>query len=339
MRTLKISSIVDTFSKVLLANISRYKCPLSVTYIVTYKCNLRCKYCSVWRDDEPEMGTDQALSMIDQFAKMGTKRVSFNGGEALLRDDLGTMIEHCAEMGLITSLFSNGSLVKSKINSLKRLNLLMVSLDGPPEVHNDKRGTNSYEGAIEAIKAAKDAGLCVWTNTVLTADNLQYIDFILEKAEELGARTIFQPVLYYPHSASEEVIKGLSSSPGAYEKAINKLIERKQAGAPIVHSVSYFKYITKPSWKLRPRRCWAAKLYCAVTPSGRVAPCYPIYKQQDWPNGLKMGFEKAFASIPNFSCQGCWCFTVESDFFYSFNPEVMYNYYKEFHNSNGMFKN
>jgi MoaA/NifB/PqqE/SkfB family radical SAM enzyme len=272
--------------------------------------------------------------MIDQFASMGTTRISFGGGEALLRDDLGTMIDYSAEKGLITTFCSNGVLVKSKIDSLKKLDLLMISLDGPPEIHNKRRGATSYEEAITAIKAAKEAGIEVWTITVLTADNLQCIDFILEKAEELGVRTIFQPVVHYLHSAKMEVIESIVPPTEAYKKAINKLMERKRAGAPIVPSLSYFRYIARPYWKLNPRLCWATRLHCAVTPSGEVAPCHPVCNQRKWPSGLELGFKRAFESIPKFTCEGCWCFAVEGDFLYSFNLEVIYNIFNEFRSKN-----
>lgn len=303
--------------------------PVSVTFIITYRCNFKCRYCNVYNCQEQEMTTQEIFSMIEQLAKLGMRRLGINGGEPLLREDIGEIIRFAKDKGLFVTLFTNGSLVSKNIDKIKGLDVLLMSLDGPGHIHDAQRFPGSFDKVIEAIKIAKDAGLNIWTNTVITQNNLDYIDFILENAKRFKIKTTYQPVLYYPHSSEEERIRGLSPEMIKYNSVIDKLIQEKKRGGPIVHSLSYLNYIKNPDWKQNKRHCWAGRIYCAITPSGNISPCYPIFKDQQWPNGLKLGFAHALNKIGKFSCRGCFCILVENDFFFSLKPEVIYNTLRE----------
>lgn len=312
-------------SRVAMAHVLRKRYPLSVTFICTYRCNFTCEYCDVWRYRDEELSTVEALSMIDEFASAGLRRFSFNGGEPLLRGDLGELIARCREKGVFTTMFTNGTLVEANIKKLKPLDILVVSLDGPKEVHERQRMANTYERVIGGIKAAKKAGLNVWTNTVITRDNIGHLPWLVEEAKRLGVRMIFQPVLHYSHSSDKSRINGISSGYDEYKGLISKLKDLKRKGAPIVHSLEYLEYIKVPVWSINKRKCWAGRLYCAVTPRGEVAPCYPVFNSREWPSGLKLGFLNAFEQIGAFTCNGCYCALVESDFLYSLRPSAVFN--------------
>lgn len=315
-------------SKVATANLLGHRYPLSVTFISTYRCNFTCDYCDVWRFRDGEMTTDEALSMIDEFASMGMRRFSFNGGEPLLRPDIGELVSRCRSKGVFTTMFSNGSLVARNVEKLKDLDILVISLDGPKEVHDSQRMKGSHAGVLEGIRAAKGAGINVWTNTVITRENLDYLPEMVEGAKGLGVKMIFQPVLRYSHSSDASRIKGLASDDSEYMETIEKLKALKRKGAPIVHSLDYLDHIKVPVWKVNKRKCWAGKLYCAVTPTGDVSPCYPVFNSRRWPNGLAMGFGKAFHEIGRFGCDGCYCALAESDFLYSFRVGAVLNLMK-----------
>lgn len=321
----KIIENAGFVSRIAAANLLGKRYPLSVTFISTYRCNFTCDYCDVWRFKENEMTTNEVVSMIDEFKSLGMKRFSFNGGEPLLRDDLGELISHCRKLGVFTTMFSNGSLVAKNTGKLKDLDILVISLDGPAEVHDRQRMANTHARVIEGIKAAKAAGITVWTNTVITRDNLDCLPDLVEDAGTLGVKMIFQPVLNYSHSSEKNRITGLSSEGRKYRDAIDRLKRLKKKGAPIVHSIEYLDYIKVPVWAVNKRKCWAARLYCAVTPTGDVAPCYPIFNSRKWPNGLEKGFGSAFMELDRFSCNGCYCALVESDFLYSFRIGAVLN--------------
>lgn len=303
--------------------------PLSVTFLITYRCNFQCDYCDVFNCNEKEMTTKEIFAMIDELVTLGMRRFGINGGEPLLREDIDEIISYAKNKNLFVTLFTNGSLVSKNINKLKRLNILLISLDGPRDIHDAQRFNGSFDKVIEAIEVARSVGLKIWTNTVITRHNLESIDFILDNARRYKIKTTYQPVLYYPHSSEKEKIKNLFPDITKYNLLIDRLIQEKKRGAPIVHSVDYLNYIRNPDWRYNKRQCWAARCYCAITPSGNVSPCYPIFRDRPWPNGVELGFKEALNRIDQFSCSGCYCILAENDFFFSLRPEVIYNTFKE----------
>ncbi len=316
---------MSTLGRVLLAKFQRKRFPISVTFIITYRCNFRCDYCNVFNCEEEEMNTGAIFAMIDELCAMGMRRFGINGGEPLLREDIAEIIDYARDKGLFVTLFTNGSLVAQRIDRIRNLNVLLMSLDGPKDIHDAQRFSGSFDKVIESLVAARRAGLNVWTNTVITRHNLDCLDFILDNARRFGIKTTYQPVLYYPHSSEEREIKDLLPDSLSYRKYIDRLIREKRKGGPILHSLSYLEYIKNPDWRTNQRLCWAGRLYCAITPSGNVAPCYPIFRDRLWPNGVKLGFSNALNKLGSFSCNGCYCILVENDFTFSLKPEVVYN--------------
>lgn len=312
-------------AKVLKANLANRRYPVSVTFITTYRCNYECDYCDVWRMKEPEMTTAEVFSMIDEFTALGMRRLSFNGGEPLIRPDIGALVDYSKEKGVFTTMFTNGSLVKRNAGRIKNLDILVVSLDGTREVHERQRKGSDFEAVIQGIKAAKESGINVWTNTVITRDTASSLDALVGIASGLGVKMMFQPVLNYAHSSEAGAIDSLKAGLDEYRTVVKRIKALKREGAPIMHSDEYLDHIMTPVWSMNRRRCWAGRLYCAVTPSGRVAPCYPLFNSKPWPNGKELGFGNAFGSIGGFSCEGCYCALIESDFLYSLRPGPVLN--------------
>ena len=64
---------------ILAAHVYNKRTPLSVSFRVTFRCNLTCPYCQVWKSAkaDQELTTDQYLNIIDELAKLGTQIVSF----------------------------------------------------------------------------------------------------------------------------------------------------------------------------------------------------------------------------------------------------------------------
>ena len=135
----EIAGNVNSLNKMLQARVLGKKFPLSVTFIITYRCNFSCRYCKIFRFKEEEMRTGQIISMIDQLISSGMRRFSINGGEPLLREDIGEIIGYAKRKGLLVTVFTNGYLVSEKIDALRELDIMLISLDGPREVHDAQR--------------------------------------------------------------------------------------------------------------------------------------------------------------------------------------------------------
>ncbi len=137
-------------ARVARAMITKKRVPLVGGWNLTYRCNLRCSYCSAWRDKTPEMTTREALATIAQLSDLGCRFVGFAGGETLMREDAGTIVDACADAGMKVSIQSNGVLFPEKVDSLGRVSEMQFSLDGPPEVNDPIRGEGVHDAVVRA---------------------------------------------------------------------------------------------------------------------------------------------------------------------------------------------
>lgn len=306
--------------------------PFSVSFVITHKCNFRCKYCSSFNQKEEELSTREIKQMLSELKKAGLFRLGITGGEPLLRKDIGEILEYAKRIGIQTTLVTNGFLVSKNISLLKHLNLLIVSLEGPKEIHDKIRGKGTFEKAIEAIKLAKEKNSDVWIETVLTKGSAEKLDFLIQLSEELNCKILFQPVFNYPLAADKTFIDQLSPDKEEYLQLIDNLINFKKKGKKIVGSYSYFNWI-KQNWpnQVYPR-CKAGKLFASISPSGKVAPCHFLLNAKDWPNGTEVGFAEAFKQLRDNACKGCFCNSyIETNLLFSkktIEPKI--NFVREF---------
>lgn len=318
---------LKTFGKIFLSKFTGKKFLLSTSFIVTNRCNCRCNYCNSYNIHTEEMETHEIFQMIDEFSMMGIKRIGFTGGEPLLREDMGSIISYGHKKGITTTLFSNGVLVPRKIHDLNHLDLLLLSLDGPPHVHDSLRGTEgAFDHVLSAINAAQRVRLPVWINAVITKDNVNQLPFLIDFAVKNQVKVMFMPVFNYTLTAKQDTIDKLSADEKSFKMAIHGLIAYKKQGAPIVNSMSYFQYILE-NWPDSNRlQCKAGFNFCAVGPNGMVYPCHYLIGSDCGVDGRTIGFKKAFESLKIPRCKGCFGNAyVDLNLFIEGNLNVIWN--------------
>jgi AdoMet-dependent heme synthase len=148
--------------------------PISVQWMATYKCNLKCKHCMVnaGKPVTNELSTDEIKTFIEDISKMGVKTFFVTGGEPLVRKDIFEVMSYAHKKGLKTGMATNGLLINKYKDEIQSLNLsaIMVSLDGLKESHKKIRGSNiNYEELLESIRFLKTinipkVGICTTVN-------------------------------------------------------------------------------------------------------------------------------------------------------------------------------
>ncbi len=322
---MRLMNKIMSFITILKANILKKNYPLLVTLRPTYKCNFRCKYCKVWAQKESELTTQQYFKIIDDLKKLGTQKLGFAGGEPLLRQDIGKLIDYAHKKGIMTSLSTNGSLVKAKINEIKNLDLLTLSLDGKEKIHDKYTQKGSYKKAIEAIRIARENGIKVWTITVLHKNNLDQVDFMLDLAEKMHFEVIFQPVYFHELTGD---IHEMYPSKEEFKEVVEKLIKYKKQGRPVASSFMYLRHMLQ--WPRFDKKffCWAGRLFWTLTPNGNLYQCGGAIGFVKPINITKVGFKKAMDMSEDYAakCPGCWfnCY-VENSFLFSLKPAAVLN--------------
>ena len=140
----------------------RQKLPILGTVIVTDKCNLHCKHCSVNNITAVVHPYKQVKEEMQQLYDMGIRILFFCGGETFLWRDgdktLRDLVIEAKEMGfLIVNVVTNGTYPID----LPEADLILLSLDGDKEHHNDIRG-NTYDTIMHNIENATANNICFY---------------------------------------------------------------------------------------------------------------------------------------------------------------------------------
>ncbi len=154
--------------------------PRMVDLELTSRCNLSCRYC-YYLDHQgvsyQDLPTERWLALIRELGESKVMSVCLSGGEALLREDIFTLIDAIVTSQMRFDLLSNGSPVTAEVaQRLKltgRCNCVQISLDGSrAEVHEVMRGEGSFAPALAAIRHLQAAEVPVTVRVTVHAGNI-----------------------------------------------------------------------------------------------------------------------------------------------------------------------
>ena len=266
---------------------------------------------------------------MDELVQMGTKRISFSGGEPLLREDLGEIIDYAVSKGISVSINTNGYRVPERIKELKGLDLIKISIDGPRKVNNKVRGhKKAYQWAISAAEAAKKEGIKFTFCATMTRHNLSTLEFMAKLAKKYNTLVAFQPLKTIYRGVKD--MSGLYPTKEEWARAIKEIKElKKKYPKNIRNSSLLLDHIAR--WpKYKKIKCWAGKIFCIIDVNGDVVPCDRVnFPTRKVPNAVKLGFKKAFAKMPEAKCSGCgFCGAMELNFLLGGKLTILYELQK-----------
>ena len=305
--------------------ILRSNVPISVNISVTDRCNFSCTHCNIPKRQSKELTTKEIFTLIDALDKAGTMKISLCGGEPLLRQDIGQIIDYIKSKKITVNIVTNGALVRQKINEIKNLDFIILSYDGSPQAQKNVRGEKAYNLGLDAIEAAKSHNIKVITATVLSKDNIHEVDSILELAEQKGFLCEFHPI--YSYNLSGGSVKDLLPDKKDMAKTAEKLkkIKRKDPLERIVLSSATLDHLR--FWPhFKKQKCWAGNAYIYIDTDGRMYPCIQMIGLTDGVPFFSGPLAEGLKAMKRLPCKGCWCLpNVECNYLFSLNPKVIWN--------------
>lgn len=316
--------------------------PMYVSYLVNHSCNMRCAYCyGVFYEQENEvLSTEQALAMLDELSQLGTRRLCLIGGEPLIRKDIKEIVLHARTKNMECVLNTNGLLVEKNIEWLHHLNHLYISFDGDKKGHELNRGINTFEQVLDAIKLASFHKIPLGIVTVLTKNNLDAIDYLIDLSKQHNFGLNFFNMIAQNKQTGREMNQLIPSN-AEYRKAFTKIKSAKMRGANITYSLKAIDITLQwPDYQKETIvgqepvfdhcRCYAGVYYCVIDSNGDMFPCPMLMtRSKHTPNVVREGVQGAWRKTINTECKAC-CFScyVDLNLFFGLNLDTVAQHVK-----------
>jgi MoaA/NifB/PqqE/SkfB family radical SAM enzyme len=155
------------------------------------RCNCRCLMCDIWRaTTSAELSAAEIAGWLGEWRRLGVRRVVLSGGEALLHTHLWELCDHLRAAQIGITILSTGLLLRRHAAELvRRCDDVVVSLDGPREIHNQIRNIpRAYEKLAEGVAAVKvaDPRVLVTGRCTVQRANYRALRATAAAAQELG---------------------------------------------------------------------------------------------------------------------------------------------------------
>ena len=266
-----------------------------VAWETTRNCNLTCVHCRASATKGPytgELDTQAAFRLLDQIALVGEPIVILTGGEPLLRPDIFDISKYGTGKGLRMVMAPNGTLIteanagQMADSGIKRIS---ISIDGATkESHDSFRGVKgAFEGALNGIKLAKEAGVEFQVNTTITKTNLDQIPKIQDLAIKLGA--VAHHIFLLVPTGRGKYIVDQEISAYEYENTLNWFYDQREK-TPLQLKATcaphYYRILRQRAKKENKsvtfkshgldavtRGCLGGTGFCFISNTGIVQPC------------------------------------------------------------------
>ena len=204
--------------------------PFYASYKVTHKCSLKCKFCNVWKEDTPDLKKEDVFKVIDNIANSSIVVLSIEGGDPLVRKDLGEILEYAYQKPFTLFFTTNGDLLDKRPMKEygKHIDYLHISID---------EGHDNLE-FFDRLKEFQSYGPEICVQIVVTKDTISSLKEKVKRIHDVNARTVVMPAChldgtdnFYPDPLKfkEEILrlkkiyKNTITTPIGFLDNINKL--------------------------------------------------------------------------------------------------------------------
>lgn len=262
-------------------------------------CNCRCVMCDIWKANanKQTLSEDALAPHLDELRQLGVAWVVLSGGEALMHPNLFALCRGLRTLESRITLLSTGLLLPRYAEEVDRwIDEVIVSLDGPPAIHDEiRRIPRAFEklaSGIEAMRAVR-ADFPVTARSVIQRRNASAIGDTIRAARDLGldrlsflAADVSSNAFNRPEGWEQDQTddvgldrEGIDRFEEALERA---LVEEKEAfdsgfvaesPAHMRRLVAYFR-ATIGDGVFPPVRCNAPWTSAVIETDGQIRPCF-----------------------------------------------------------------
>lgn len=296
--------------------------PSNLSLSLTNRCNLRCPTCSFWQTPASEKANELTAGEMERLLVqlkewLGVYQISLTGGEPMLRNEFFDVLRSASRLGIRLATVCNGSLLPPRrVEALREIldqpnnpmDTIGISLNDLDTAAHDR--TRGVEGSAEKIFQAiellnyPERRFRLTLSTIIMPYNIERLPALAEWVKEKGLDGItFQ--IYYFQSGNDKYSPGWfredqfwEDNPEKIDRGIDRLIELRSQGYPIVNLPEHLEYIRcylKGAEERIDLPCRVGVANMDIEPNGDVRLCdvmEPIgnirhnHPREIWSNGI-----------------------------------------------------
>lgn len=304
------------------------------------RCNCRCLMCDIWRIRQVREITATDLEPhMESLRELKVRWIVFSGGEPLLHSNLASMARMLRAEGIRLTLLTAGLLLERHAENVAQwIDDIIVSIDGPPEVHDAIRGVPAaFARLANGVRKIRDLRpeMPVHGRCTVQKRNFRHLRNTVQATVEMGLSSIsflaadvnseaFNRPLAWPMDRRSAVavdaseVEDLAFEIEALVVDCRQEIESGYVSEPpekLRRIVRHFRAILGQVEPKAPR-CNAPWVSAVVEADGTVRPCFfhrPIGNLREGTlagilNGKEaVEFRRLLDVANNPVCQGCVC--------------------------------
>ena len=162
--------------------------PFYASFKVTHICSLKCSFCNVWREKTPDLSTEDVFKVIDNIANSSIIVLSLEGGDPLVRKDLGAILQYAHQKPFYLFFTTNGHLLDKRPMKEygNHIDYLHISID-------EGHGNLEFFDRLEEFQSYGPE-ICI--QIVVTRETLHILEEKVKRVYNVNARTVVMPACH-----------------------------------------------------------------------------------------------------------------------------------------------
>jgi len=265
---------------------TRLERPIDIAIVLLRSCSRRCRYCYV---DAPfaansqhlrerYLSVQQLIPVLEEARQIGVVTLTLAGGEPFLRPDILELLEYLQDTDFELEVSTKARLkadVVEQVARMPRLHL-QVSLDShKADICARLVGDKNYlADACTTLTLAREYGVTIETNTVLTSYNCDDIRGLVDMLVQYGVRRASFTPYYVRHFGRRAA--DLAPDAASLHKVRNTLRELQEDYGDQIRVTSEIESDNRPKElanSVSALHCTAGRTGFVILPGGEVTLC------------------------------------------------------------------
>lgn len=185
--------------------------PFYASFKVTSRCHFRCHFCDIWKNPHPDLSEEDVRRVLSNLGRSSVLLVSLEGGEPLMRPDIGEILKFARTQPFYILLTTS----ESRLSDYPMeeygpyIDFFHVSID---EGHRNL-------DMFDELEEYKRWGSEVSVQTVVTGETLAELEWKVERCHKAGVTIVIMPAVDLDYDSDHY------PAPGAFRESVTRLKE------------------------------------------------------------------------------------------------------------------